>query len=103
MLTGMEKRIANDDAQRRVRELPGWELQTDAITREFTFAGFPEAVAFVVRLAFAAEAVDHHPDLLINYKRVRVTYSTHSAGGLTEKDFTGAAGATPIADLLGGK
>jgi 4a-hydroxytetrahydrobiopterin dehydratase len=103
MLTGMEKRITHDDAQRRVRELPGWELQADAITREFTFAGFPEAVAFVVRLAFAAEAVDHHPDLLINYKRVRVTYSTHSAGGLTEKDFTGAAAATPIADLLGGK
>lgn len=86
-----------------MRELPGWELQGEAITKQFTFAGFPEAIAFVVRLGFAAEAADHHPDLLINYKRVRVTYSTHSAGGLTEKDFAGAAAAAPIAASLGGK
>ena len=65
--------------------------------------GFPEAIAFVVRLGFAAEAADHHPDLLINYKRVKVTYSTHSEGGLTDKDFDGARAATLIAGTLGGK
>ena len=45
------------------------------------------------RLAPEAEAVDHHPDILINYKRVTLTYSTHSEGGLTDKDFAGAAAA----------
>ena len=50
-----------------------------------------KAVAFIVRLGFAAEAADHHPDLLVNYKRVTVTYSTHSEGGLTDKDFAGRA------------
>ena len=84
-----------------MQTLPGWELRGDAITRQFTFAGFPEAVAFVVRLAFEAESVDHHPDILISYKRVRLTYSTHSEGGLTAKDFDGAQRATAIADAMG--
>lgn len=99
----MEKAIPRSEAEQRVRDMPGWELARDSITRQFTFAGFPEAVAFVVRLGFAAEATDHHPDLLINYKRVTVTYSTHSAGGLTDKDFIGAATALSIADRLGGE
>jgi 4a-hydroxytetrahydrobiopterin dehydratase len=73
-----------------LQKLAGWELTGDAITREFTFKGFPEAIAFVVRLAFEAESADHHPDIQISYKRVRLTYSTHSEGGLTEKDFAGA-------------
>ena len=70
---------------------PAGSSDGDAIRRKFTFAGFPDAVAFVVRLGFDAEAADHHPDILINYKRVTLTYTTHSEGGLTEKDFAGAA------------
>jgi 4a-hydroxytetrahydrobiopterin dehydratase len=58
-------------------------------------------VSFVVRLGFAAEAADHHPDILVNYKRVTLTYSTHSAGGLTEKDFAGAEAATQLAAGFG--
>lgn len=86
-----------EEARNRLQKLPGWELQGDAITRQFTFGGFPEAVAFVVRLAFEAEGADHHPDILINYKRVRLTYSTHSEGGLTAKDFAGAERASALA------
>ncbi len=87
----------------RVQGLPGWALAGDAITRQFTFAGFPEAVAFIVRLGFAAEEVDHHPDLLVNYKRVTVSYSTHSEGGLTARDFDGATSATRIATEMGAR
>ena len=68
---------------------PGWKHKGKALVRQFTFAGFPDAIAFVARLAFDAEAADHHPDLLINYKRVTVTWSTHSEGGVTEKDIAG--------------
>ena len=75
----------------------GWSLEGDAIRKQFTFAGFPEAVAFVQRLVPGAESADHHPDVLINYKRVTLTYSTHSEGGLTEKDFAGAAMADTVA------
>ena len=74
-----------------------------AIRRKFTFGGFPDAVAFIVRLGFDAEQADHHPDILVNYKRVTLTYTTHSAGGLTEKDFAGAAHASDLAATMGGK
>jgi 4a-hydroxytetrahydrobiopterin dehydratase len=90
-------------AQQRLHKLPGWTLEGGAIRRQFTFGGFPEAVAFVVRLGFTAEAADHHPDILINYKRVTLTYSTHSAGGLTDKDFAGAEAAMALAAAFGGR
>jgi 4a-hydroxytetrahydrobiopterin dehydratase len=93
--------IAPDELRRRVQELPGWTLEGPAIRRQFTFAGFPDAVAFIVRLGFHAEGADHHPDLLVNYKRVTVTYSTHSEGGVTQKDFEGARRANDVAKALG--
>lgn len=80
-----------DDITDRLRRLPGWQLVGGAIRKEFTFAGFPDAVAFVGRLVAPAEAADHHPELAIHYRRVAVTFTTHSAGGLTAKDFAGAA------------
>ena len=82
-------------------DLPGWKLRRNAISREFVLASFPDAIAFVTRLGFFAEAVDHHPDLDVRYKRVRVTWSTHEAGGLTEKDFAGARQSDTIARAFG--
>jgi 4a-hydroxytetrahydrobiopterin dehydratase len=90
------------EAHAKLSQIPGWSLENGAISRKFTFSGFPEALAFVVRLGFAAEAADHHPDMLINYKRVTLTFITHSEGGLTDKDFAGAAQAAHIAAALGG-
>ena len=93
--------LTSDEARQRAAKLPGWTLEGKAIKRKFSFRDFPEAVSFVVRVGFAAEAVDHHPDILINYKRVTLTFSTHSEGGLTEKDFAGAEAATKVALALG--
>ena len=84
-------KLSQADVEQRIKSLGGWTLRGDEIVRQYTFKDFPEAVAFVNRLAPEAEAVDHHPDILINYKRVTLTYSTHSEGGLTDKDFAGAA------------
>lgn len=65
-----------------------WRREGDAIVRDLELGGFSSAVAFVNRVAEAAEAAGHHPDILIHgYKRVRLTLTTHSAGGLTERDF----------------
>lgn len=89
------------EALRRVNELPGWALESDTIRRMFTFRDFRDAMAFLVRLAFEAEEADHHPDILLSYKRVTLTYSTHSAGGLTVKDFDGAAEASALAARMG--
>ena len=84
-------RLSRDDVHRQLSQLSGWKLEGDSITKQYTFADFPAAVAFVGRLVPGAEAADHHPDIVINYKRVTLTYSTHSEGGLTDKDFAGAA------------
>ena len=83
--------LSHDEVERRLRHLEKWSLAAKAISRQYTFAGFSEAVGFVNRLVPGAERADHHPDITINYNRVTVTYSTHSEGGLTEKDFVGAA------------
>jgi 4a-hydroxytetrahydrobiopterin dehydratase len=90
-------KLDQQDIETRLRQLAGWALKDGALTREYTLASFPDAVAFVTRLAFDAEAADHHPDLLVSYKRVTVKWSTHSAGGVTEKDFAGAAQSDRIA------
>ena len=84
------------EAERRIKSLD-WTLEGDAIKKRYTFKTFPDAIAFVDRLALEAERVDHHPDILINYKRVTLTYSTHDEGGLTDKDFAGAAAADRLA------
>ena len=84
-------KLTRTEAEHRLKGLDGWTLQGESIRKQYTFADFPSAVAFVNRLVPEAEAADHHPDILINYKRVTLTYSTHSEGGLTAKDFDGAA------------
>ena len=90
-------KLSVEQARTRMGELGGWTLDGEAIRKQFVFRGFPEAVAFVSRLVPHAEAADHHPDVLINYKRVTLTYSTHSEGGLTDKDFDGARMADRVA------
>ena len=81
--------MTENDVTTRLRDYVGWQLQGDALVRQYTFPTYADAVTFVARLAFDAEASDHHPDLLIRYRKVTVTWSTHSEGGVTERDFTG--------------
>lgn len=65
-----------------------WRREGDAIMRDLKFEDFTSAVAFVNRVAEAAEAANHHPDITIHgYNKVTLTLATHSAGGLTEADF----------------
>ena len=96
MLRDMAKRLTDTEIRERLSSLDGWSLEGNALRKQFTLGGFPDAIAFVTRLAFEAEAADHHPDILINYKRVTLTFSTHSEGGLTDKDFAGARRADEI-------
>jgi 4a-hydroxytetrahydrobiopterin dehydratase len=83
--------LSEQQVQQQLSKLHDWALEGRAIRKQFTFNDFPDAVAFVNRLVPDAQAADHHPDIIINYKRVTLIYSTHSEGGLTQKDFDGAA------------
>lgn len=64
----------------------GWALEDGAVRRIYTFPSYAEGIAFAVRLAFLAEARDHHPDILITWRHVKVGWWTHDAGGITALD-----------------
>jgi 4a-hydroxytetrahydrobiopterin dehydratase len=81
------ERLDDDEISTRLDALPGWEREGDEISKTFELPTFPEAIAFVTRIADRAEAANHHPDIDIRYRKVRVALSTHDAGGLTELDF----------------
>lgn len=90
-------KLSDKEIHDKLAALPGWKKDGEALVRLFTFRSFPDAIAFTTRLAFDAEAADHHPDLTISYKRVTVRWSTHSEGGVTDKDLAGAAASDKIA------
>jgi 4a-hydroxytetrahydrobiopterin dehydratase len=96
-------KLSDKEIESKLAKLNSWAVEGNALAHTYTFATFPDAIAFVTRLAFAAEAADHHPDLHISYRRVRVVWSTHSAGGITEKDFEGVTQSEMIASKIGFK
>ena len=74
-----------------LESLPEWEnLSGKAIVRTFKFENYYQTMAFVNAVAFIAHGQDHHPDLQVGYNKCRIEFSTHSAGGLSEKDFEAA-------------
>lgn len=72
-------------------DVPGWERVGDEIAKTFRFKNYFETMAFVNAAAWISHREDHHPELEVGYNKVRVRYSTHSAGGLSENDFICAA------------
>jgi 4a-hydroxytetrahydrobiopterin dehydratase len=79
--------LDDDQISARLAALPGWERQGDLIVKTFELPTFPDAIAFVTRLADRAEAANHHPDIDIRWRKVRIALTTHDAGGLTDLDF----------------
>jgi 4a-hydroxytetrahydrobiopterin dehydratase len=82
----MAERLSDIAIQRELGNLTGWSRRGDAITKTFQFRNFLTGIGFVSAVAKAAEAADHHPDIDIRYTKVTCTLSTHSAGGITQKD-----------------
>ncbi len=79
--------LSDSDVQQRLAGSE-WRQEGDAIVRDLKFDDFAQAIAFVNRVADAAEEANHHPDILVHgWNKVRLTLSTHSEGGLTDADF----------------
>ena len=91
--------LSEEEIASEVARVPEWSREGDAITRTVRCPSFRAAIGLVERVADAAEAADHHPDILIRWRRVTLTLSTHASGGLTARDF---AMATQIDGLVGG-
>src|SRR6266571_5578633 len=85
------ERLTDAQIAAKLKSVPGWVRVADSIERTWRFETFLEAVAFMNRVFALAEAADHHPDLLNSWTKVRVRFTTHDAGGLTERDFQMAA------------
>jgi 4a-hydroxytetrahydrobiopterin dehydratase len=80
--------LRDAEVDERLAELPEWRREDASLVRELKFSDFGAAIAFVNQVAERAEAANHHPDILVHgWNKVRLTLSTHSAGGITDADF----------------
>jgi 4a-hydroxytetrahydrobiopterin dehydratase len=82
------KKLSAEKARDAMKRVPLWTKRRQLISRTFVFADFVKAMAFVNKVAVLAESRDHHPDIDIRWNKVTLGLSTHSAGGLTDKDFS---------------
>jgi len=87
----MTEILSDERVEKALKELPGWRRDGSEIELVVELASFGQAIEVVVRVAGLAEAADHHPDIDIRWRTLKFRLSTHSAGGLTEKDFALAA------------
>jgi len=78
--------LDDTEIQNKLNELNGWDRIGDEIIKSYKLANFISSIGFVNKIAILAEKADHHPDILIQYSRVKITLSTHSEGGITIKD-----------------
>jgi 4a-hydroxytetrahydrobiopterin dehydratase len=83
--------LTQDEAKKLLKQLDGWELQNNVISKTFAFKNYYQVIAFVNAVAWMTHREDHHPDMSVGYNQCRVEYSTHAIGGLSENDFICAA------------
>jgi 4a-hydroxytetrahydrobiopterin dehydratase len=79
--------LSEEEITARLDTVPGWERSGSSLVRTVTREDFRDAMLYVAAVAYLAEGANHHPDILIQWNRVTLTLSTHSAGGLTSADF----------------
>lgn len=96
-------KLTESEIAARLDALPEWSQPGEEIQRTYRFQDFVAAMEFVDGIATHAEAVQHHPDILIRYSRVTLSLSTHDAGGITDKDFDFARKADALATALGAR
>ncbi len=96
-------RLTEDKIAERLTRVPEWVRVGEAIMRTYSFKSFRLAVAFVGRVADAAEEADHHPDINVRYKKVMLSLTTHDSLGLTTNDFDLAVACDELSeDMLAG-
>jgi 4a-hydroxytetrahydrobiopterin dehydratase len=88
--TDLYTALPENQVQSLLETLPHWKRDGKAIVRVQTFRQYRDAIEFVYRVGLAAEELDHHPDIMMNFKRIEIRYWTHKARGLTRLDFESA-------------
>ena len=95
-MSGSGSALSQAEINTRLAALPAWQVQAGELVRTYQFKDFVASMAFVNKLAEAAEQAGHHPDIDIRYNKVRIALVTHDAGGITAKDFDLAAKADAL-------
>ena len=98
MARAAPKKLSAKELENALAQLPGWSVKGGRLAREFRFADFSEAFAFMTRVALAAEQRDHHPDWSNAWNRVSIELVTHDAGAITERDVALARVISRLAD-----
>jgi 4a-hydroxytetrahydrobiopterin dehydratase len=86
-------KLSHEEVEKRLSGLNGWAVEDGCLIKEFKFKDFTAAMDFMNSLAPVAEKLNHHPDWSNSYNKVVISLTSHSAGGLTDKDFAFAAAA----------
>ena len=82
-----ERAYTDSEVAAKLADLPGWSFESNAIQRRFATEGWPATLMLVNAIGYLCEAADHHPDLLVSWGKLTVRLNTHTAGGVTDKDF----------------
>jgi len=88
--------LTQAEANNLLKQLDGWELKDNQISKTFAFKNYYQTIAFVNAVAWMTHREDHHPDMAVSYNKCRMEYSTHSIGGLSENDFICASKADAL-------
>ncbi len=83
--------LSEKEARELLKQLDGWELNDNRISKTFAFKNYYQTIAFVNAVAWMTHREDHHPDMAVGYNKCRMEYSTHAIGGLSDNDFICAA------------
>lgn len=84
----MMKLLSTNEINNRLNIIRDWEFVNNSLEKDHTLKSFVDGLAFIIKVGIEAEKLDHHPNVLLhNWNKVKVTISTHSKGGVTEKDF----------------
>jgi 4a-hydroxytetrahydrobiopterin dehydratase len=78
--------LSDAEVQERIGQMSGWSVEEGALVKDYKRADFADSMRFVNRVAEAADAANHHPDILVSWDRVRLTWVSHSEGGITARD-----------------
>ncbi len=83
--------LSGKEAAELLKQLDGWELNDNRISKTYAFKNYYQTIAFVNAVAWMTHREDHHPDMMVGYSKCRVEYTTHAVGGLSDNDFICAA------------
>lgn len=94
------KKLTEEEIKDKLSQIHGWRIEKGSLCKDFVFKDFKAAFSFMNEVAKVAEKINHHPDWSNSYNKLSIRLSTHSAGGITENDFTVARAADKAAQKL---